>query len=346
MDTRGAGANQDDTRLDSRWAQEAPLRRVRLWQHNRAVRQMLQAYPPGTDAAVDQLRKAGFLTGWLVRRILLPLYFAREQGWVIRDERGGMAAMMYLRRDQRRGVRVLHVDDINVEARYRRLGLAQRLMELAETMARRERRPFLKLAVTVANTPAVTLYRRLGYREQQYRFFSYDPALVASHSPAAGAVALRALDQRDAQRENQRFYRGAMQASDPAVADLLVTYYPRGAGGSGVPRAGTLRYAIEDHGQMIGYGDAYRRGRQWNIRLNLAPDCWGSDSERQVVQLLTRSVQQVMRPGDESLLFLHVPSRGHFEALLDSPDGAAREFGMIVRTYPRMIMVKTLEQTS
>src|SRR5215831_6567041 len=169
MGTRDARTDHHGARLDSLWAQEAPLRRIHLWQHSRAVRQMERAYSPGTDAVVDQIRAAGFFTRLVLLRIVLPLYFAREQGWMIAGERGGMAATIYLRRNKRRGVRVLHVDDINVDARYRRLGLAQRLMEFAEATARRERRPFLKLAVTVANTPAVTLYRRLGYHEQQYR---------------------------------------------------------------------------------------------------------------------------------------------------------------------------------
>jgi GNAT superfamily N-acetyltransferase len=346
MDTRGTHAVRDGVRLDSAWAQEAALRRIHLWQHGRAVRQMLRAYPPGTDAVVDQIRTPGFFTRLVVQRILLPLYFAREQGWMIPSERGAMAAIIYLRRNQRRGVRVLHVDDINVDARYRRLGLAQRLMAFAEATARRERRPFLKLAVTVANTPAATLYRRLGYHEQQYRFFSYDPVPVASPPSESDRISLRALSQRRAWRENQRFYRSEMQASDPAVADLIVTYYPRGAGGTGVPRAGTLRYAIEDHGQVIGYGDAYRRGRQWNVRLSLAPDSWGGAREQEAIQLLTSAVRRAMRLGDEPALFLHVPSAAHLEALVGEEDKLAQVFGMSVQIYPRMIMVKALEEPS
>lgn len=342
MDTRDARADQGGARLDSAWAQEAPLRRIHLWQHSHAVRQMLRAYPPGTDAAVDQIRAAGFFTRLLLWRIALPLYFAREQGWMIPDTRGAMAAIIYLRRNQRRGVRVLHVDDINVDARYRRLGLAQRLMQFAETTARRERRPFLKLAVTVANAPAVTLYRRLGYHEQQYRYFSYDPNSAPSTPFELNRITLRALSQRRARRENQRFFRSEMQGSDPEVADLIVTYYPRGAGGTRVPRAGTLRYAIEDGDQVIGYGDAYRRGRQWNVRLSLTPDYWGSAREREAIQLVTSAVRRAMRPGDEPALFLHVPSAAHVEALAGGTDKLAQVFGMSVQTYSRMIMVKAL----
>src|SRR5690349_17966263 len=164
-------------------AGDLPMRRIHFWQHGRAVSQMLLAYTPGTDASVDHLRAAGFLTRLTVQHLLLPIYFAHEQGWSIRGTRGAMAAIMYVRRNERQGIRVLHIDDINVDARYRRHGLAQRLMSLAEELARREQRPFLKLAVTVANTPAVTLYRRLGYQEQQHRFVTYDPATSALRPP-------------------------------------------------------------------------------------------------------------------------------------------------------------------
>ena len=202
---------------------------------------------------------------------------------------------MYVRRNERQGIRVLHIDDINVDARYRRHGLAQRLMSLEE-LARREQRPFLKLAVTVANTPAVTLYRRLGYQEQQHRFVTYDPATSALRPPESSPISRCALWGGDQHGKCIRsFYRMEMRASDPAVADMLVAYYPRGAGGVGVPRACTLRYAIELRGQQIGYGDAYRRGTRWNLRLNLTPAFWGTeDLERQAIQLLTSAVTRLL----------------------------------------------------
>ena len=106
------------------------LRHIRFGQHWRAVRRMLVAYPPGTDALVDQIRTSGFLTRFVALHLLLPLYFAREQGWYVRGPQGEMAAMVYLRRHVRQGIRVMHIDDINVDADYRRRGLAQRLMEL------------------------------------------------------------------------------------------------------------------------------------------------------------------------------------------------------------------------
>jgi GNAT superfamily N-acetyltransferase len=319
------------------------VQRIRFWQHGRAVSQMLLAYPPGTDALVDELRAGGFPRRFVFQRVLIPLYFASEQGWCIRDTRGAMVALMYLRRNERRGIRVMHIDDINVAAGSRRLGLAQRLMGLAEELARQEGRPFLKLAVTVANTPAVTLYRRLGYQEQHHRFVVYDPATPALRPPEFPDLTLRPLERRPAWKANQEFYRGEMRAADPTVADLLVAYYPRGAGNVGVPRVGTMCYAIELRGQQIGYGDAYRRGTRWNLRLSLTPEWWGTERERQAIQLLTNAVTKAEEPEVGSDFALHVPSAVHFDALCVGASALASELGFSIHHYERIIMVKMAE---
>jgi GNAT superfamily N-acetyltransferase len=319
---------------------------IRFWQHGRAVRQMLRAYPPGTDALVDQIRSdSSALTRFVLQRLLLPLYFAREQGWTVRGEQHQMAAVMYLRRNTRQGIRVLHVDDINVDAAYRRRGFAQRLMALAGELARQERRPFLKLAVTVANTPAVTLYRRLGYQDQHHRYFTCVPTVAAS--PGDGSsIHLRPLRRRAAWAANRRFYRIELQASSPAVAEMLVTFYPRGAGNVGVPRAGELRYAVEHGGEQIGYSDAYRRRGQWQLRVSLRPEVWGTALEQEVIQRLLGVVASTQdRPDRNAPVALHVPSSGHFEALGTGVTGAhsvASALGLREESYDRMIMVKVV----
>ena len=229
---------------------------------------MLVAYPPGTDALVDQIRSTPAPLRFLLLQVVLPVYFATEEGWCIPRPGGEMAAMIYLRRQQQQGIRVMHIDDINVDARYRRQGLAELLMSHAEALARREQRPFLKLVVTVANTPAVTLYRRLGYREQHHGFFTYDPASPALLAPVATGISLRALGRGPAAAANQRYYRQELQASDPAVADMLAAYYPRGAGGEGVPKTAPYRYEVRSGDQ------ADRVWRRLSKGLTVEPAPW------------------------------------------------------------------------
>lgn len=318
---------------------ELPIRRIRIWQHGRAVSQMLRAYPPGTDALVDRIRGAGFLTRFAFR-ILLPAYFAREQGWVVRGPRGAILAMMYLRRNHRRGVRVMHIDDISVDSRNRHQGLARRLMNLAEILARREKRPFLKLAVTVANTPAVSLYRSLGYREQHHKYFTFDPTSVLP-SATTTDLRLRPLPKGRAWRDLRRFYQIEMLASDPDAAELMVTYYPRGAG-ERVPKTGALRFAIELSGQQVGYADAFHRDAQWNLRLHVRPESWGLDSERQAILQLATAVRKDAQQVETPTLALHVPSARHFEALCVGEHALAQELRFTAHSYDRMIMVKTV----
>jgi ribosomal protein S18 acetylase RimI-like enzyme len=317
------------------------LRRIRIWQHGRAVREMLSAYPPGTDALVDQVRSAGLLTRFVLQRVVVPLYFAREQGWTARGDRGEMAAILYLRRGERHGIRVLHIDNISVDARYRRRGLAERLMMHAEELARKERRPFLKLAVTATNTPAVTLYRRLGYDDSEHRHRYFTFALRSFKPlPPMGAtdLTLRPLRRRQAAAALQRFYELELTASVPALAHMLAVYYPLA-----LPKGSKRMYAIVQGGRQIGYGDAYRRGGQWNLDVGLRPEVWGSEIERQAIQLLTSAIAGgASRGGEEVTVALHLPSAAHFDALSAGAPSLASRLGLQEQRYDRMLMVKVV----
>jgi ribosomal protein S18 acetylase RimI-like enzyme len=315
---------------------DLPIRRIRLWQHWRAVGQIERDYPPGADAVVDEARSAPAIVHFALRHVLLPLYFTREQGWMIRGPHGELAAMTYLRRQERSGVRVMHVDDINVNARYLRRGLAQRLLRLAEDLAHKERRPFLKLAVTVANTPAVTLYRRVGYKEQHHRYFTFVPPPGAPRSARLGDLSLRRLSRKHATQAFRRFYRIEMTATAPDVADLMVVYY--GGGGSDIngPTTTKRAYAIEQNGQVIGYGDVYRQKTRWHLRLSLHPELWAGDVERQAILLMTGVIGRSKDP----TITLHVPSAGHFDALSTGPQSLAQTLGLCEHLAARMMMVK------
>jgi ribosomal protein S18 acetylase RimI-like enzyme len=320
------------------------LRRIRGTQHWRAVGQILRDYPLGADAIVDHARSANTVVRFSFRNLLGPLYFAREQGWMVRGPRGEIAAMMYLRRQDHAGVRVMHVDDLNVNERYLRRGLARGLLGLAEELARRERRPYLKLAVTVANTPAVTLYRRLGYQVQHHRYFRFAPSSATSHVLASRDVTLhlRRLSRSDAAQAFQRFYRIEMAATAPAVADLMVAYYAQGGSDISGLKTAHRAYAIEGDGEIIGYGDGYRQKAQWHLRLGLRPEFWATDVERQAIQLMG----DVLGRADDSTILFHVPSAGHYDALCAGPTSLACAMGLSEHGAARMIMVKPVARAS
>jgi GNAT superfamily N-acetyltransferase len=318
-----------------------PIRPIRFWQHGRAVASTFAAYLPGADTLVDEIRSASLLKRVTFQYLLAPLYFAVEQGWAIRGEHGQMAAVMYLRRGSRQGLRVMHIDDISVGVHYRRLGLAQRLMELAEDLAIRESRPFLKLAVTVSNTPARTLYRRLGYQDQHYHYFTWTPSSTTLHAVTSSAtnLTLRPLRQNQAEQVFQQLREMELKASVPTLAEMLAAYYPHGIGLTSVPRAGTRSFVVLQDGTQIGYGDRSRQGISWNLRLSLHPDWWGTDTERQVILQLAGTIPQD-QPATE--IALYVPSAAHFEAISANPYVVDGEPGLVEQSFDRMIMVKSL----
>lgn len=319
-------------------SEHLPVRRIRFWQHTRAVRQMARAYPPGVDALIDRINSMGVLTRFFLQRFVFPLYFAREQGWAIRGEHGELAAIMYLRRQERQGIRVMHIDDINVDAQYRRQGLAQRLLRLAEELAQNEHRPFLKLAVTVANTPAVTLYRRLGYQEQRRHYLTFVPDTSLPVPPLASDFRLRPLRRKQAEETMQQVYEMEVTASAGALAPMLATYYPLGA-----PREALRMYAIEQDGRLIGYSDIYHREARWNLDLGLVPALWGTELEQQVIQRLIQMLaQEKLGYTQGSAVALHFPTTAHGDALWSETQSQERNWGLMEQAYDRMIMAKVV----
>lgn len=315
-----------------------PIRRISRWEHWRAVGVSWRNYPPGTDVLFDSMRAGGLLKRLFIRNIALPLYFARDEGWAIRGPRGAMAAIIYLRRKTTAGVRVLHIDDVVVDAGFRRQGLAQRLLAHAEAIARRESWPYLTLAVTVTNSPAVTLYRQSGFRELRLAYFEaerLDPATLnaAEAVPDAGdGLALRPLDPREATAVRDRVYRAELAVSNPDVVDALATYY--------APRLNNTvwRYAIARAGRDIGYVEAIRRQRTWVLRYGLLPDLWGGPVDRAIMRrLLDRA-----RESGATAASVFAMTPGHQAALAAGDPSLAARFGLVERSDGQMLMVKLL----
>lgn len=319
-------------------AKSLPIRRIRLWQHWRAVGVSWRNYPPGTDVLLDSMRAVGPFRRLTLRYVTLPLYFAREEGWAVRGPRGVMAAVIYLRRRDTAGVHVLHIDDVVVDARFRRQGLAQRLLARAEEIARREHRPYLTLAVTVTNTPAVTLYRRAGFQELPLAYFEAErldrdtPPGVAAAIDGADALAVRPLDLGEAASVRDRVYRAELAVSNPDVVDMVATYY--------VPRLDNTawRYAITQDGREIGYGDAVRGPTRWMVRYGLLPDLWGGPVDAAVLRLLLALAHEAGAAGAN----VFAMTTGHLAALTAGAPSLASAFGLVEHADGQMLMYKVL----
>lgn len=320
-------------------APNAPIERIRGLGHWRAVRSMLRDYSPGTDTLMDQFRTMGFPLGPVARQVAGPIYFALEQGWMVRGPRGELAAVIYLRRQERDGVRVLHIDDINVAAAHRRQGLAQRLLAFAEETARRERFPYLKLACTVTNTPAVTLYRRLGFQDQHHRYFSAEAQALATHSgPAAAALRLEPLPRAAAVERSRAVFRAEREADTPETAPVMAAFYA-----PHVWYDALWRERIMWDGQEAGYWDGRRDKQGIAVMLGLLPELWGGEAERAVLTALAGRAGQV----SAGRVTLQAMSGGHHRALLGAGAGSvagslAGAFGLTEQSGEQMMMVKVL----
>jgi hypothetical protein len=214
-------------------------------------------------------------------------------------------------------------------------------MELAQELAIRESRPFLKLAVTVSNIPARTLYRRLGYQDQHLHYFTWTPSSTALHAVASSAtnLTLRPLRQRQAEHVFQLLRQMELKASVPTLADMLAAYYPHGIGLTSVPRTSTQSFEVQQDGTQIGYGDVSRKDARWNLRLSLHPDWWGTDTERRVILQLAGTIPQDQLPTE---IALYVPSAAHFDAISANPSVVAGEPGLVEQSFDRTIMIKPL----
>ena len=104
-------------------------------------------------------------------------------------------------------------------------------------------------------------------------------------------------------------------------------------------------YAIEQDGQLVGYGDFYHHAARWNVDLGLQPALWGTEQERQVIRLLMRALEGAgFTPGSE--IALHLPSVAHFNALRAGTQSLGGEMGFVEQGYDRMIMAKVVAHSS
>jgi len=105
-----------------------------------------------------------------------------------------------------------------VDPAYRRRGYAQTLLERARTTALRARRRYMALDVLVHNTPARTLYERVGYRPlRKTGFFAHDDA--SAFAGADPPVPIRPFRPSDA----AAIVAVARAANPPEIEEVLPT---------------------------------------------------------------------------------------------------------------------------
>ncbi|MFA5939556.1 MAG: GNAT family N-acetyltransferase [Sinimarinibacterium sp.] len=135
---------------------------------------------PADAAAILALEDA-FPSDRMSARSVRRFLSAATARAVIADRDGAVAGalILLLRRNSRWG----RIYSVVVDPRHRGLGLGRRLVEAAETLARREGCTGVGLEVRADNDPARKLYRSLGYAEAA--------ALPAYYQDGAPGIRLR-----------------------------------------------------------------------------------------------------------------------------------------------------------
>ncbi len=117
---------------------------------------------PADVERVMEIEKEGFLHPWSREIIERELQHAWSQVVLALDGAGGLVVgyiVFWLVHDE------VHVLNVATAADARRRGVGRALMELAEQEGRRRDARLATLEVRRSNTPALALYRAIGYRQ-------------------------------------------------------------------------------------------------------------------------------------------------------------------------------------
>jgi ribosomal protein S18 acetylase RimI-like enzyme len=162
------------------------------------------------------------------------------------EEDGKVVATTLLSYGERSG----YVSMVVVDPAYRRRGLAQALLERARAATQASGRKYIALDVLAQNTPARTLYERIGYLPlREATFFTRDPDAPLSGAPSPAIRPFRPEDAKPLAEIAQR--------SLPApVAEVLPI------------RAGTIRGS--------GFGDKILESRtnRWVVDRGHGPEAY------------------------------------------------------------------------
>lgn len=274
---------------------------------------------PGVDVVFDKLTRNALQRLW-ARVVWLPLSMHLSGvGWLL-EEQGELAAYLYLGH----GRVSSHINNIGVAPQFRGRGLARHLLGFAEAQASARRLAAVTLAVTVHNTPAVTLYQATGYQpvhHQRWRGEGYDLAL-------RGAAELKLHELYGAERDAcfRRFWELALTADGIPPAPLLADQVRHWS------RPESLAFEVWDHGPAaVGYVEVDPRDRIASLRVLPA-----HPADATLLRDLCVAAATLLPPWRR--LMLDLGSRQADQAahtLLSSQ-------GMRPESRSRMLMVKTL----
>jgi ribosomal protein S18 acetylase RimI-like enzyme len=180
---------------------------------------LLGTRPEGVEQIVRRVFR------WRTRFVLglLRLFGQSIFRFFVVESEGRIVATTLLTFSPRAG----YVSMVVVDPAYRRRGLARELLERARSATRARRKPFIALDVLASNTPARTLYDRLGYRP--LRATSY---FVHDHPDTLEPVPTNFPGLRPFQRTDARPLAEVARRESPAEVQNVLPTTERNVAGS------------------------------------------------------------------------------------------------------------------
>jgi ribosomal protein S18 acetylase RimI-like enzyme len=284
-----------------------------------AITRMVYTNMTGVDEEFTQFISHPF--GRLAGYLMMPLYLLLGgQGYkAVYGRHIAGCAYLYLRR------RSGYVFNVNVNAEFRRQGVASELMNHLESVARAKDQRWLALHVDAQNSPARALYQKLGYREYCPYYLQRIAKEPLSLQAVGQRVSLEPLGRNEARRVFQRFAALERVQGDSWLDQVVATDFAPQLPLGGVHCLCRLR------GTEMGY--AWIGGAPGHAVLFLffKPDYWGDWATAAVVAQLLNKVEQPVSEID-----IHLGSSQHYESALTLFESLAFR----PATRPRILMLK------
>lgn len=267
----------------------------------------LQVYQSADTVMTALLEKDATFRKWFVsseglrqfgRYIIVPVYYhllTSGYGAMVDDQQVGW---LYLRGWHQ----VLYIETLTTHPDWRRKGVGMSLLQFAEAQAHILGREWLALTATLANTPAVELYEKAGYRRGHWRVMCHTGELVLD-KPMPDTVTLHPVFGPAAEIAYRTYSEQDQRAGDAWAAEAIVrlsNYDPyRQLGGE---------WVVEVGGKTAGYLNIHLDDGGVVIYLSTGPDWWGRP------ELISAALLS-MQPAERLLpICFRLASSGHHDA--------------------------------
>ncbi len=212
-------------------------------------------------------RWLGASAAWrqVARLTLVPTYYHWITSGYVATVANEMAGWMYVRG---RG-QILTIDTLVTHRAWRRRGVGRALLRFAESLARELNRNWLGLAVTLANTSAVQLYEREGYRPGHSRVMvSQKPGNLPVSSTSINLRPVLGIAAEQAYRHFAGVDVSAGEIWDRECALQMIEHDPYHQWGQD--------WVIEVGRKPVGFLNKHSVRNQTRMYLACEPDWWAS----------------------------------------------------------------------